>query len=477
MDEPTQVNVRIDAEKLATQGLRLQLGTKDEPRLIELGPSGAVTGTYEFDAGAQRIRAGASHALALTNLVWSAAGGRVEITSHAKAERADVDLTIDRSGGARGTIRCSELRAAAAELWHPRLGPKPLVLRDLRAKGVRLGLDGNRLTVDAASLTVGSIEVAYQGMSIQLTELALPSGLHVGGADVEADVVRLGGLSWRMAGLGTMLRSGASRRRPAEPLSKPALRLLDHLSGKVAVDLTVAASIQSIGSRKATHRFRVPLDGGALNFKTLERGLARLEDSILDFEVEGDRLELVKDIPLVPFDRETLVYWQLDRHDRQLASRNRVKLRRLLDYRLPPSDEPTKPEEPSPLRLDSVSCDPIDITLKLRGPTETPLGSTGRLLLGTAQRAAVGEAHVCGAVAYSPTRKNPRCTTLKADLHRVRGAVQAAAVAGRLVSAGSITVGAIDPIQVTLRGLRPERAEATLADAKITGLRIAQGTS
>ena len=74
------------------------------------------------------------------------------------------------------------------------------------------------------------------------------------------------------------------------------------------------------------HKLRVPVEHGVINFHELERDLSFLEDAVLDFEWKGDRLILEKDIPLVPFDNETLVSWRLDDEGQALADAERLRL-------------------------------------------------------------------------------------------------------------------------------------------------------
>ena len=468
--------VRIDAEKLATHGMRLDFSTGEQRRLLELGPSGAVTGQYELDEKGHRIHAGASHALALTNLEWDAGDVRIVLTSHAKLERPKVDLTITPDGSTSGNVACVELSAASLELRHPLLGDQPLLLRDVRAKRVRLAIDGPAITVELAGLEIGAGEATHGGLSVRLESLTLPSGLGWDGERFEARTVRLGTMTLRAQDLPSMRSRQREQPTPASPEAKPDLRLLDHVSGKVAVDVTVDAAIKSIGRRKATHRFRIPIRAGALDFKTVEKSLARLEDSILDFVVAKSTLRLVKDIPLVPFDTRTLVSWKLNREDQALAADNRVRLRRLLDYQLPPAErrtEPAEPAEPSPLRLDSVRCDDLDVALKLRGPTEARLPQGGRLLLGDNRRAAVGNATLTGTVVYRPGKPD-QATTLTATAARLRGAIESLTVAGWCVDAGAVTVDAVEPVRLALRGVVPQGFEATVTGAKLASVRVSR---
>lgn len=462
--------MQIDAEKLATQGLRLDLGTDERRRLLELGPSGAVTGTYELVEGRHRICAGASHALALTNLEWDVGDVRIVLTSHGKLERLTVDLQVTAGAGAKGTISCSDLSAAVIEIWHPRLGSGPVELRGVRAKRVHLDLDGRKAQVRMAGLEMDEATLSLPTGTLRLEGLALPAGLRASREGWEAKTVRLGALTVKAPDLGAMLTRRPRQTKASGAAPKLDLRLLDRISGRVSLDVTIDAAIRAIGMRKATHRFRVPIRGGSLNFKTLEKGLARLEDSILDFAVDDGKLQLVKDIPLVPFDRKTLVYWELDREDQALASHNRVRLRRLLDYRIPADDGPRKRSKGPAVRLDKVACDEIDVTLDLRGPNVLELAG-GRVTLGDARRKAVGRATVAGSLLYRPG-KSTQSTELVASLERLRGAVEGISLGRWSVSCTRAQIAAIAPVRIALEGLRPRSVMTTIGDVRLAGLRI-----
>lgn len=474
--------MRIDAEKLATNGLRLDLDTADRRRLLELGPSGAVTGTYQLDKAAHRIHAGASHALTLTNFEWDLGAARLVLTSHGKLERVKVDLVVVREGGpTTGTITCGALTAAAVELYHPALGDRPLTIRSLWAKQLRIAIEPGRMTVAASRIGIGAVELEHPPLSLRLEGLSLPSGLWLDESAFEAKSVRLEALTCRASSLAELLsREGPRRKRkPTAPPPSTAvdLRLLDFLSGRVDVDVTVEAAIKALGTRKATHRFRLPIRSGTVNFKTLERSLARLEDSILDFAVDGDTLELVKDIPLIPFDTRTLVRWQLDRHDRSLAAQNRVRLARLLHYELPePKRKKTAPQRPrrskgSPtLQLEAVRCDEIDVALRLRGPTGLSSPQGGRIVLGTSSRPAIGKAQVRGSVHVRPGQRTEP-TTLTGRLERLRGGLEELTLGGWQVDVGAITVAQATPLRVAMLGAEPTEGEAVLGGVKLARLR------
>src|SRR5262249_34692283 len=156
-------------------------------------------------------------------------------------------------------------------------------------------------------------------------------------------------------------------------------------------DVKVRMAVPIIKRRDATHRLRLAVRDGAIGFGEVEQQLALLENQILDFEVEGDELILEVDIiPIVKFDNVTLVRWALpDPYDRDLAGEKRVRLRRLLQYRL--AERPARNTGDSgqgSVRLEELVLQDIGLDLSLGGPIELALGG-GTVRLGAPDVAAV----------------------------------------------------------------------------------------
>jgi hypothetical protein len=124
---------------------------------------------------------------------------------------------------------------------------------------------------------------------------------------------------------------------PGAPSAPPLLdwNLFDGLSGRVDVDLGVVLKLPVL-ERRAVHEFRVAVDRGTVDFRKLERGLAGLEDSLLDFSVRDGELVLELGVPLLPtrgFGRR-LIAWELPAAEQPLANDDRVRLARLAQPRI-----------------------------------------------------------------------------------------------------------------------------------------------
>jgi hypothetical protein len=91
----------------------------------------------------------------------------------------------------------------------------------------------------------------------------------------------------------------------------------------------------------------------------------------------------------VKFDNVTLVAWRLeDPRDRQLAAQKRVRLRRLLQFRLPSraAKKASDRHDQGSFRLEDLGFENIDVQLALGGPVDLPVAG-GTVHLGVGGRA------------------------------------------------------------------------------------------
>jgi hypothetical protein len=104
--------------------------------------------------------------------------------------------------------------------------------------------------------------------------------------------------------------------------------MLDAVSGQLDVDVEVELAVPVIGSRRAVHKVRVPIEGGSIDFIALEKCLAPLEDALLNFAAREDKLALEIGIPLIGSrgHGKPILLWDLNEHDRALAEQDRVRL-------------------------------------------------------------------------------------------------------------------------------------------------------
>jgi len=284
--------------------------------------------------------------------------------------------------------------------------------------------EGVVLRVERLELAGGSVEVVPQlGTRIQIgsaighevvfegnfgrfesTTLHLPQGLTLGhGSRLAVPSVELPGMRMRLA---------VDRPHPGphteETTSPPTLladparalhRWLDALEGRVEVDLELEAAVPILHRRKTTHHFALELEGGTLDYRELERGLAWLEDAVIDFELEDDRLILEKDLPIIPFDNQTLISWTLDETERRLAERGRVRLARLAQ---PDAEPPSPSTSPPSVTLIEAKARLREISLRARGPVVIDTQDGGSLRFGTDAVDAIPELKISGEILHRP---------------------------------------------------------------------------
>jgi hypothetical protein len=259
------------------------------------------------------------------------------------------------------------------------------------------------------------------------------------------------------------------------PLDLP---LLDHLSGLLALDLLVDVRIPILPDRRATHSIRLPISEGTIDFKQLEACLAKLENALLDFEVNEDGLILELDpIPGVTFDNVTLVTWPLAGRDHVLArTEHRIRLRRLLDYRLSPklaaaSSQPPEFHSDTPSALRRLHAGDIDTVLRLGGPIDLPLPGLGTLRLGAPDQPAIGQLKLSGQLEHTPG-KPPSATELRLDVSDVLLGASIADGSGRRAEIERFGIARIDGARLGLLGLEPRSLTLDAKHLRLIGVEL-----
>ena len=246
--------------------------------------------------------------------------------------------------GARLSVRDAEgsLSADAVELagFRLRIGDLELSADKLSARGVviRWGAAGFSLTADvlegpALRITSAELRVALSGVRVRSFSLD-GAQITVGEAAAETGSVAISFATETSAKGADASANEAQPEKRDEPLLD--WRVLDALTGQVDVDVEVDLSVPVIGSRNATHRMRVAIDHGALDYRELESNLSTLENALLDFSVRDGVLRLETVNPLFPArgHGKPIVVWDLEASDVALAEQGRVRLAVLTRARL-----------------------------------------------------------------------------------------------------------------------------------------------
>ncbi|MCB9615183.1 MAG: hypothetical protein H6722_22325 [Sandaracinus sp.] len=147
--------------------------------------------------------------------------------------------------------------------------------------------------------------------------------------------------------------------------------LLDRLFGELKVDLRVDLEVPILGRRVATHRFRLPVDAGSVNFLQLEDDLSTLENAILNFAVRDKKLVLERGIPLIKArgKGKAILVWDLDDEDFALArDRDRVRLATMPRFRIAKSAAESEGSEPGSkpkIALRALGLENVELALRL----------------------------------------------------------------------------------------------------------------
>jgi hypothetical protein len=518
----------LNVADLAARGLDVAWdGPGGAERRVSLAPSQGVTGRYGITPEAHRLDAATEAELVVAGVTWPLVEGEVRVTGDAPLSRLAVDLVIPRGGrgGTKGEVGVGALGIPAVDLQLPALGPKPMRLAGLAMVEAAMAFDGEggialvaeTGELDRLNLEVGGTEVALEGVAFEGLKVRRLDGtwiVHIATATAQWARVETGAMSLRLEELSlrrlsyrggdvavgnvgaakVQLRHPELGRREADESQDEAgerasgarprmdLSALDRLNGKLDVDVTADTTVPVIGGRRATHHFRLRVDHGAINYYRLEKSLSKLEDALLDFRVKDRRLVLLADVPFMPLSKKILVSWDLaDAEELELAERRLVRLRRLVDYRLPRrgndsdrSRADSGRDGKKSVEVRELRFDGIDVELRWSGGDRLELPSGGAVLLGAPNRPAIGELKVQGAVSYSPSQAPPGSLDVTAE--RLRIALEDLPVGTRRLDLGRLRSDALTA-RLSFVGLSPQSLELEVEALRLRDLELRRSSS
>lgn len=191
-------------------------------------------------------------------------------------------------------------------------------------------------------------------------------------------------------------------------------KILDVLEGHVNVDLLLDFTGPIVGRRQETHKFRIVIENGAIDYDRLEGDLNWVERSFVDIRVSEGALELTRNIPLIPFTGKPLLRWPLDENGLELARRDRVMLRTLLSWELPEEERERRASSGgSRVKLNHIAAQNVDVALALAEPSWLDLGDHGRVQLVAAAEHGPPRASLTGELEHVAADQ-PRTTKLEA---------------------------------------------------------------
>ena len=343
-------------------------------------------------------------------------------------------------------------------------------------RGLRVALDQEGVLQAAIDeVQVGDVVIQSPHLDARIENVSLRQVALVDGRCTIGSI-GVGRVSFALSDLGLPdpfePSEAAPRRGPVkfEPPELPDIPLLDHLQGACNLDATVDLAVPIIKSRLATHRIRMDLIDGTFDFKRIEKGLSGLEDAVLDFEVKPGKLILEKDIPLIPFDNTTLVWWPLDPEEQQNAKKNkRVRLRRMLDFHL--TDFVTSKLEAAlnstggssffKVALNRLCLDNILVDISVGGASRFEFPGLGAVTFGTENHPAVRRFQLGGSVHFAPEeRLEP--TQVRLALQDAWLGLERLDLLGYSARVGAIQVAAIPEIVITFEEVVPDVFEGSI---------------
>lgn len=443
-------DLRADAVALAA--LRLVLGA-----LVLATEGPAVLRTLAVALGVAEDRA-AADVTAVELLADHLTVDVGDVTVRGRASLGGVRLVLD---GERGSLSAERVELDA---FHLRIGDV-----DVRADAVR----GDRVTLGwGAHFELRAARLEAPAIAVSLPDVRLmTSGVSASDVALAGPAVSIGQARVGEASLDLHLHANANAesaeiaeseaRAHDEPFLDRAV--LDALAGQLDVDAAVDLTVPILGRRRATHRLRVPIDAGTVDFLALEHNLSKLEDALLDFSVRDGALVLERVNPLRPTrgHGKPVVAWPLSPADLELAKKNRVRLAVLPTARVVGSDEPKESGPPTvALRHLGLLAIHANLTLAPRTPTRGILRPTS-----------LSSLSLSGDVQYDPGEPAPP-GAIHGRLEGFAASVVGLPLGTSTLGVGALSVGAMTDLEVTFADVTPTHVRLRLRDVTLDGLRI-----
>lgn len=394
--------------------------------------------------------------------------GAVEVAFSAALRGVELEVS-----GARGRLAATSVEFQSFRLC---VAGFQLVATTLDVGPIVVGW-GNEFQLRAEELSAALLDITLEGIVLRATQLTL-AAMETRGIDIDIRALSAERGELRFVRgqarteLGEQARSangasagaGSTRTVDNDDSAKPLLdwALFDGLSGRAHVDVGVAYKL-ALFERRAVHEFRVPIQQGTLDFRELERGLAGLEDALLDFSVRDDALVLELGLPFLPTRGlgRRLVAWELSEDERDLARANRVRLARLARPRIlvgnegeeTQSDSPPEGEERGDIgRLRELAFQNIDLELSLE--------HRPRAMDAALRRLGVGILRVWGSLVHSVGREVS--SSLSASAQRLHLEAHDLRLGARRFDVEAMDVARIPTVDIRASGARLQSGELQL---------------
>lgn len=267
---------------------------------------------------------------------------------------------------------------------------------------------------------------------------------------------------------GPFRRAPRSDTEAATPTPDPGrLRFLDSLAGHLYAVLKARFDLPVLGERTIDQELRLPIQGGAIDFRALEDSLHWLGGAFLDIAHESDQLKVRWKIPLVG-PAHDLVTWPLDAEAATLAESGRVPVRSLAAPHVVPNDDASE-KKPKRKTLSAIALEHIDIGLSLAALPHLDVG-TGFIAFGDSAPAGRLSGTISGELA------DQGHGILKGALSDVETTVKDLRFGPVEVTADRVCFEGLDQLELTFDGFQPTRLTMFVKRATATNLSIAVQT-
>ncbi len=427
-------------------GLSLEL---DVPSAVHRGDDAPMSGRAALTRGGARAVA-----------IELGAGNRVVVDVDARA--AALELRPERTGFASADrIDLGNLQTALAG-WLVRVSSAAL-------DRARADWSGGETLLGAGAAHLAGLAVTSGGITAEVDRIELPEGLRTSGRSLVVPELRVPEIRIAVDDLIAAVRERVRSSPPEPPARRAATAtdggrfhfdfgFLDRITGRLDVDMTMELSLPVIGRRAATHHFRIPIVGGALNYRELERDLAGLEDAFIDLEVRGRSLVLERRIPILGLEKP-LVIWELSPEELELAKKRLVRLRTVPRMQIVTSGGGDK----GPVTVKRLHFGKVEVQLALAPRGGEPADGLGGL--------SVAKLEARGALAHEPQRETAP-TRAQLAIERIAGGPFEMASGRGRVELDRVEVEAVEG-EVELAGVRPRSGRLVARGALLRNLKIA----
>lgn len=507
--------MKLDLALMNLQKADLELpaagGDAHRPQGVRVRSADGLSGTLTRDARALRLSNVRADPVELDSMVLWFGSVLVEASQPSTLTRLSTSYTHTAEGTdldlALGTLESDRLRiavgtvsvAARTQLSAPELRVRPgagsveakeVVLEEfaltlggvtfaaptLNAETLRVAWGEGGFELTATNVTTPMLEVTAPGTTAQC-RLVQAATIHLRGGEVQLEDLSASDASVDLDLVRAPVDPEAAVARTDASTDTPALLawdVLDGLSGHLHVDVFVDVRLPVIQRRRATHELRVPIQAGTIDFRELERDLATLEESLLDFSVRDDALVLELGLPLLPTRGrgKPLIRWPLKQSDLALANERRVRL-----AVLPSAEVASKQDERNGARRSSR---PPESSRKSVALNEFALQNVqSKLSLkGDARQADAVIRHIAwedlrlgGFLAYRPEADPGPAGALKVQVEGIELTAEGFSVGEKRLDLFGMRIGRVYELAAHFAGLRPNRLHAKLGPIALERVR------